>query len=262
MDSRIKTPDELKLHLGLPYLGMVPALTGKIGHDPLINNGVPANFSEAFRAIRTNVLFSTADEGPKVLVVTSSGPGEGKTLVATNVAVALAQSNQRVLIVDADMRKPRIHTVFNRKQSPGLSNLLVGNAKASQAVRNTSVPGLWAMPSGVIPPNPAELLGSKRFKELVTTLGQHFDWVILDTPPIMAVTDSSLAAHVATGVLFVVGSEMTSRQTAQRACEQLGNAKAKFLGAVLNRVDLEHNAYYYSQYYRREYAAYYGEAHA
>jgi succinoglycan biosynthesis transport protein ExoP len=258
MDSRIKTPDDLKAHLGLAYLGMVPALSGKIGHDPLINNGVPPNFSEAFRMIRTNVLFSSAEEGPKVLVVTSSGPGEGKTVVASNVAVALAQAHQRVLIVDADMRKPRIHTVFNRKQTPGLSNLLVGNAKASEAVRNTSVPGLWAMPSGLIPPNPAELLGSKRFKELVMTLGQHFDWVIVDTPPIMAVTDSSLAAHVATGVLFVVGSEMTSRHTAQRACEQLGNAKAKFLGAVLNRVDLEHNAYYYSQYYRREYVTYYG----
>src|SRR5206468_9114135 len=171
-DSRIKTPDELKVHLGLPYLGMVPALSGKSGHDPLINNGVPANFSEAFRAIRTNVLFSTADEGPKVLVVTSSGPGEGKTLVATNVAVAIAQATQRVLLVDADMRRPRVHGVFGHEQEPGLSNVLVGNAKASESVRNSNVPGLWVMPSGMIPPNPAELLGSKRFKEFITTLGE------------------------------------------------------------------------------------------
>ena len=102
------------------------------------------------------------------------------------------------------------------------------------------------MPAGVIPPNPAELLGSKRFAEVVSTLGQHFDWVLIDTPPVMAVTDSSLAAHAANGVVFVLGSEMTSRHTAQRALDQLGNAKAKFLGAILNRVDLKHHGYYYS----------------
>jgi capsular exopolysaccharide synthesis family protein len=135
--------------------------------------------------------------------------------------------------------------------------VLVGNAKASESVRNTNVPGLWAMPAGMIPPNPAELLGSARFKELMTTLGEHFDWVIIDTPPVMAVTDSAIVAHVANGVVFVIGSEMTSRQTAQRAIEQLGNARAKFLGAILNRVDLEHHGYYYSQYYRRDYADYY-----
>jgi capsular exopolysaccharide synthesis family protein len=257
LDSRLRTPDEIKAHLGLSCLGMVPALFEKDLHTPLMNNGVPANFAEAFRAIRTNVLFSSADEGPKVLVVTSSGPGEGKTLVATNVAVALAQANQKVLIVDADMRKPRVHAVFNHPQEPGLSNVLVGNAKASEALQNTSVPGLWAMPAGVIPPNPAELLGSKRFKEFVTMLGQHFDWVIVDTPPIMAVTDSSLAAHVATGVVFVVGSDMTSRHTAVRAREQLEKGNAKFVGAILNRVDLKHHGYYYSQYYRQEYATYY-----
>jgi succinoglycan biosynthesis transport protein ExoP len=257
LDNRIKTPEEVKAHLGLSFLGMVPALFDKNLTDPLMHNGVPANFSEAFRAIRTNVLFSSAEEGSKTLVVTSSAPGEGKTLVASNLAVALAQASQRVLIVDADMRKPRVHCVFGHVQEPGLSNVLVGNAKASEAVRNTDVPGLWAMPAGMIPPNPAELLGSKRFKEFVTTLGQHFDWVIIDTPPVMAVTDSVIAGHVAQGVVFVLGAEMTSRHTAQRAVEQLANGKAKFLGAVLNRVDLQHHGYYYSQYYRREYSNYY-----
>jgi capsular exopolysaccharide synthesis family protein len=115
------------------------------------------------------------------------------------------------------MRKPRVHSVFKQSQEPGLSNILVGNAKASDAVRTTGVPGLWTMPAGMIPPNPAELLGSKRFRELVASLGTHFDWVVIDTPPVMAVTDSAIAAHVATGVVFVIGSEMTSRQTAQRA---------------------------------------------
>jgi len=257
LDNRIKTPDEIKAHLGLPFLGLVPALFAKDLHDPLISKGVPANFSEAFRAVRTNVLFSSADEGPKVIVVTSAGPGEGKTLVASNLAVAMAQAAQRVLLMDADMRRPRVHSLFGIAQEPGLSNVLVGNAKPSDAVRITTVPGLWAMPAGMIPPNPAELIGSKRFKEFLGTLGQHFDFVIVDTPPVMAVTDSSIAAHVATGLIFVLGAEMTTRHTAQRAVEQLSHARPKFLGAILNRVDLQHQGYYYSQYYRREYAGYY-----
>jgi len=109
-----------------------------------------------------------------------------------------------------------------------------------------------------LPPNPAELIGSKRFKDFTTFLLQHFDWVIVDTPPVMAVTDASIAANLAHGVLFVVGAEMTSRRVAQRAVEQLALSQAKFLGVVLNRVDLENNAYYYSRYYRPEYGGYYG----
>ncbi|MBZ5558457.1 MAG: polysaccharide biosynthesis tyrosine autokinase [Acidobacteriia bacterium] len=257
LDNRIKSPDEIKQHLGLPFLGMVPALFDKSLENPLISNGVPNNFSESFRAVRTNVLFSSAADGGRSLVITSTGPGEGKTIVATNLAVALAQAGLRVLLVDADMRKPRVHMVFDKPQEPGLSNVLVGNAKASETVHAAAVPGLWVMPSGMHPPNPAELLGSKRFKDLLGSLTQHFDWVMIDTPPVMAVTDSSIVSHLATGVLFVVGAEMTSRHAGQRALEQLEHAQAKFTGVVLNRVDLKHNAYYYSQYYRREYSDYY-----
>lgn len=263
LDNRIKSPEEIRAHLGLPFLGMVPALFERAGAgDPLMNDGVPPSFAEAFRAIRTNVLFSSAADGPKTLVVTSTGPSEGKTLVSANLAVALAQTGQRVLLVDADMRRPRVHDVFQQPQEPGLSNVLVGNAKASETVRTTAVPGLWSIPAGMIPPNPAELLGSKRFAEFTTTLGEHFDWVIFDTPPVMAVTDSAIAAHVVGGVVFVLGSEMTSRQAALRSVEQLASAKAKFVGAVLNRVDLQHHGYYYSQYYRRQYGDYYSTARA
>jgi capsular exopolysaccharide synthesis family protein len=156
------------------------------------------------------------------------------------------------------MRKPRIHQVFEAGLTPGLSNLLVGNATASEAIHESATSGLWIMPAGTHPPNPAELLGSKRFKDFAAFLMQYFDWVIIDTPPVMAVTDASLAANLAHGVLFVVGSEMTSRRIAQRAVEQLEMGQARFLGAVLNRVDLKHNAYYYSRYYRADYGSYYG----
>lgn len=259
LDSRIKTPDDIRTHLGLPNLGMLPRLSEKSlnGLYPLISNGVPPNFSEAFRSVRTNVLFSTAQEGSKSIVVTSTGPGEGKSMVAGNMAVGLAQSGQRVLLVDADMRKPTVHEIFSIAQEPGLSNLLVGQSKASETVRKTSVSGLWVLPAGRTPPNPAELVGSSRFKDFIASLKEHFDWVLIDSPPVMAVTDASLIAHHATGVLFVVGAEMTSRHAAQRALDQLEQVQAKFVGAVLNRVDLDRNPYYYSQYYRREYAQYY-----
>jgi len=259
IDNCIKTPDEIKQNLGLAFLGMVPALFDENTKNPLINNGVPNNFGESFRAIRTNVLFSSAD-AQRSVVVTSTGPGEGKTVVAGNLAIALAQAGQRVLLMDADMRKPRVHEIFDQPQQPGLSNVLVGNAKASESVRQTAVPGLWILPAGMHPPNPAELLGSKRFKDFMTSLTQHFDFVVIDSPPVMAVTDASVVAHIASGVLYVVGAEMTSRHAAQRGLEQLEHARAKFIGAVLNRVDLKHHAYYYSQYYSRKYSSYYQSA--
>jgi capsular exopolysaccharide synthesis family protein len=264
MDNRIKSPDEIKAHLNLAFLGLVPAInTERIAHNaPLPNNGAPANFSEAFRSIRTNVLFSSAEAGSRSIAVTSTGPGEGKTLVASNLAAGLAQAGQRVLLIDADMRRPRLHTLFDQNQEPGLSNLLTGHAKASAAVSKSCIPGLWLMPSGALPPNPAELLGSQRFKDFIATLADHFDWVLLDTPPVMAVTDAALVAHCTTGVLFVVGCEMTNRHAAAEAIEQLLSAKAKILGAVLNRVNVERNAYYYSHYYKREYRDYYKSAGA
>lgn len=257
-DDRIKNPDELKKHLGVPFLGMVPALFDRTAGSPLLSESVPAVFSESFRSIRTNVLFSSTEEGGRFIVVTSSVPGEGKTVVSSNLSVALAQAGHRVLLIDADMRKPRVHEVFRCPSVPGLSDLLVGTINVSEGIRESATAGLWLMAAGTLPPNPAELIGSKRFKDFTAFLLQHFDWVIVDTPPVMAVTDSSIAANLAHGVLFVVGAEMTSRRIAQRAVEQLGLSQAKFLGAVLNRVDLENNAYYYSRYYRPEYGGYYG----
>jgi capsular exopolysaccharide synthesis family protein len=262
LDSRIKTPDEIHAYLNLPHLGLIPAIRHEEGTYPLLTGDVPAGFDEAFRALRTNVLFSSAQEGAHTVVVTSTGPGEGKSLVASNLATSLAQAGQRTLLIDADMRRPKVHMAFGFNQEPGLSNVMVASAKANEAVKKTTVSGLWVMTAGRIPPNPAELLGSQRFRDFQNSLRAHFDWIIIDTPPVMAVTDAALVAHYASGVLFVVGSEMTSRHAAKRAVDQLKQVKAKFVGAVLNRVDLEHNAYFYSPYYRREYAEYYSKSAA
>jgi capsular exopolysaccharide synthesis family protein len=259
LDNRIKTPQELKASVGIPFLGMVPMIVADKHAiaNPLLNNGVPQNFAEAFKTIRTNVLFSSADEGTRSLVVTSAGPGEGKSLVASNLAVAMAQAGQRVLLVDADMRRPRQHEIFGTEQEPGLSNLLAGNAKMVESVRKSTIPGLWLMHAGHIPPNPAELLGSKRYADFLSSLGQHFDWVIIDTPPVMVVADGSICANRATGVLFVVGADHTTRQAARAAIEQLSGANAHLIGSVLNRADVVRNPYYYSAYYRKEYSRYY-----
>lgn len=258
LDNRIKSPDEVKGYLGLPFLGMVPAVKFDDARgSPTINNGVPRHFAEAFRTIRTNVLFSSAEDGPRSVVVTSAAPGEGKTLVATNVAMSLAQVGARVLLIDADMRKPRVQELLELKPGPGLSNLLTGRAKASEAVRTTTVPNLHVLPSGPIPPNPAELLGSQRFKELLATLKEHFDWVIIDSPPVMAVTDAVLVGHRTNGVVFVIGSEMTNRNAALSALEQLDGVSAKLMGGILNRVKIDRHSYYYSHHYRKSYAAYY-----
>jgi len=258
LDNRVKSPEEIKRYLHLPFLGLVPALDSKhTARNALIHAEAPAPFAEAFRGIRTNVLFSSTEEGGHSVVVTSTAPSEGKTLVATNLAVALAQASQRVLLLDGDMRKPRVHEVFGQPRLPGLSNVLVGNAKASEAVRPGPVANLWLMPSGVTPPNPAELLASKRFKDFIATLEQHFDWVIVDSPPAIAVTDASVIAHVVQGVVFVVRCERTNKHTALTALDQLLSAKAKFLGGILNRVDVRRNPYYYAHYYKKSYTAYY-----
>ena len=259
LDNRIKSPQELKAHLGVPFLGMVPAVgKDKTGDDPLLSRAVPANFAEAFKSIRTNVLFSSAEDGMRSLVVTSSGPGEGKSIVSCNIAVALAQAGQRVLLMDGDMRRPRVHEIFACDQEPGLSNVLTGVAKSGEAIRRCpTVHGLWLLPSGHIPPNPAELLGSHRFRDFMGSLEEHFDWVVIDSPPVLVVTDSSIVANHASGVVFVVGSDKTSRQAARAAVEQLDAANARIIGSVLNRVNLARHQYYYSSYYRKEYSKYY-----
>ncbi len=259
LDSRIKSPEEIKAHLKVPFLGLVPSIRDKSASQ-LLSAGTPPGFSEAIRAIRTAVIFSSPDEKSRSLLVTSTSPHEGKTLVASNLAVALAQAGQRTLVIDADMRRPRMHEVFEYAQEPGLSNVLVADNDLSTAIRQTSIPHLSFMPAGHIPPNPAELLGSKRCDALLNGLAERFDWVIIDAPPVMAVTDAAVLAHQAGGVLFVIGSEMTARTAAATAISQLTTAQGRLIGAVLNGVDLQRHSYYYAPYHRKEYAAYHTTA--
>lgn len=255
LDNRIKTPDEIKSHLNLAFLGLVPVVSAKDtgGQPPLLDNGAPPAFAEAMRSIRTAVVFSSAADGARTIVVTSTAPSEGKTLVSTNLGSALGQAEQRTLVIDGDMRRPRVHEVFGCAQEPGLSNVLVGTAQLRAAIRQTSNPFLSVMPAGHIPPNPAELLGSAKYRRLLEELGQDYDWIVIDAPPVMAVTDASVVANGASGVVFVIGAEMTPRRNAQTAIEQLTAARAKIIGAVLNRVNVQRHSYYYAPYHRKDY---------
>lgn len=257
-DNRIKQPDEIRLHLAIPFLGILPAVSVKTRRAPVMGSeGVPPEFGEAVRMVRTNVLYASPHDGPRTLLVTSTRPGEGKTLVATNLAVAFARGGRRVLLIDADMRRPDVHPRFNLPREPGLSDVVVGAVQVSTAQRHSGTRGLWVLPAGRIAPNPAELLCSDRFDALVAHAKEHFDIIVIDSPPVLAVADAPILASKCSAVVFVVGAEMTRRDAARTALEQLVPAKARIVGAVLNRVDLKRQAYYYSQYYRREYSRYY-----
>lgn len=254
MDNRLRTPDDITYHLKLPHLGFVPLLpkSQEASGYALTSRSTPATFVDAFRVIRTNMLIASAGAGGQSVLITSAGLGEGRSLVAANLAVSLAQAGKRVLLVDADMRKPTIHRLFDLPQAPGLSDHLAGTARTSDAVHSASVEGLSVLSSGAQPPNPAELLGSPQFTSLLQTWQERFDWVVIDSPPVIAAADASVIAHATTGVLFVVGADMTSRHAARRAVDRLEGTQARFFGAVLNRADLEAHAYHYSQYHRRD----------
>jgi succinoglycan biosynthesis transport protein ExoP len=258
VDNRIKQPEEIRLRLGIPFLGILPVVSTKGRQAPLMGrDGVPPEFGEAVRVVRTNVLYASPHDGARTLLVTSTRPGEGKTLVATNLAVAFAASGRRVLLIDADMRRPDVHPRFNVPREPGLSDVVVRTVQVTTAQRHAGIKGLWVLPAGRTAPNPAELLSSERFDRLLADAKENFDIILIDSPPVLAVADAPILASKCSAVLFVIGAEMTNGKAARTALDQLVPANARILGAVLNRVDLNRQAYYYSDYYRREYSRYY-----
>jgi capsular exopolysaccharide synthesis family protein len=256
LDDTVKTPEDITRRLKLPFLGLVPAVKGNT--HPLLSQAVPHEFGEAFRALRTSLVFSSGVEGTRVIALTSAQPLEGKTTTACNIAIALAYGGSRVLLIDADMRRPSVSRTLDIENTIGLSHLLTGQATARQAIRPTGVKNMWVMTAGVTPPNPSELLASDRMKTLIASVQKGpFDWVLIDTPPVLAVTDCVIIAPWVAGVVFVIGSEMTQRRLSERAIETLMTSRPHVLGAVLNRVDIERNKYYYSRYYGYKYKNYY-----
>jgi len=189
------------------------------------------------------------DTTTKKIMITSSGPREGKSTTAANLAVSIAQSGKSVLIIDADLRNPTQHKLFELSNLEGLSSFLVQDQDSQVFIKETAIPGVSVLTGGPIPPNPAELVGSKRMKKLIEDVSERFDVVLLDTPPIIAVTDAAILAQEVDGVILVLASGEVNKDYAQRAKEQLDKVGAKILGAVLNKADMKTSDYYYYYYY-------------
>jgi capsular exopolysaccharide synthesis family protein len=235
----------------LPFLGLIPAVRGNQDRPVLSGS---SDFSEAIRALRTSLALSHRSTGSAIVVVTSAQPLEGKTTTACNLALALAYGGARVLLIDADMRRPGIHTGLGLDNVHGLADLLSDQATLTASVQRLAEPNLWVMTAGTTPSNPSELLASGKMDALMSQVETGpFDWVVIDTPPVLAVTDASIVTRWASGVAFVVGSEMTRSRLAERAIEMLSAARPSFIGAVLNRVDVSSNRYYYTQHYGSRY---------
>ncbi|MCY6484373.1 CpsD/CapB family tyrosine-protein kinase [Clostridium aestuarii] len=209
--------------------------------------------SEAFRTLRTNLQYSSFDNELKTILVTSAGPGEGKSTTAANLAISMVQSDKKVLIIDCDLRKPTVHKKFKLSNAYGLSNYLVGEISLNQAVKQYS-DNLYILTSGTKPPNPAEMVSSKRMKDFLETAKKEFDHIIIDSPPVIAVTDAQVLSTLVDGVLLVIASGTTEKEIALRAKELLLKVKANILGAILTKADFNSGkGYGYGYYY------YYGD---
>jgi succinoglycan biosynthesis transport protein ExoP len=260
MNDTIKTPEDVTRRLKLPFLGLVPSVRGD-KHPVLASTHVPHDFGEAFRSLRTSLMSRFTADGTKTLLVTSAQPLEGKTTTACNIAMALAYGGARVLLIDADMRRPGLHRPLQLTNERGLSQVLIGQARVRDVIQRTVDPNLLAITAGRTPPNPSELLASERMKTLLSNLSHGpFDWIVIDTPPVLAVTDAVILAPLVSGVTFVVGAEMTRRRLAERALDTIMSAHPRFAAVVLNKVDFARNKYYYSRYYGHQYKNYYAEA--
>jgi polysaccharide biosynthesis transport protein len=258
LDDTIKTPEDITRKLRIPFLGLVPSVRGD--KQPILSGPVPHDFGEAYRALRTSLVFTSGGEKTRVIAVTSAQPLEGKTTTACNLAMVLAFGGSRVLLMDADLRRPGVHKALKMNNTVGLSHLLVGQARVREAIQRTSDPNFCVMTAGRTPPNPSELLSSERMRQLIANLSEGpFDWVIIDTPPVLAVTDAVVVSPMVSGTVFVLGAEMTRRRLAERAVQMVLQTRPRVVGAVLNRVNFDRNKYYYSRYYGYQYKSYYGQ---
>ena len=277
LDDTIRTTEEVENLLRLPALAAIPTIDsmpkrrlllvgGNTAEDEesrsnselLINNDPRSSLAEAYRQLRTSILLSTAGHAPKSLLITSSLPSEGKTTTAVNTAISLAQTGAKVLVIDADMRRPRLHNVFGVSNAEGLSTILSSDLEEKDIlniIQYEKDAKLHLLPSGPIPPNPAELIGSEQMISLLKTMQANFTHVVIDSPPIASFTDGVLIASLVDGVILVVHSGKSSRQIVRRSRQLLQDIGAKVFGVVLNNVNLrsQDNYYYYQSYYHRDY---------
>jgi len=270
LDTTLKTPEQVERYLRVPNIGAIPSFAGlppkakgmtllpeengikKIGYGrELLGVANPYSLvGEAYRTFRTALMLSRAGAPPKTILFTSAHSAEGKTVSATNTAAMFAQTGARVLLIDGDLRKPRCHRVLALENTSGLTEVLTGTCEVQDVIRTTPVDGLSFMSAGSLPPNPTELLGSERMSQILAVVAQEHDVVIIDSPPVMPVSDALLLSTFVDGVVLVVNSLKTSKHHVKMACAKLEYARAKIFGVLLNEIDLKHPGYgHYSHYY-------------
>ena len=255
LDDTVKTPDDVSRVSGLSTLGAIARLKESGGTRQLIAwMRVKSPESEAYRTLRTNIQFSSVDNPIRSLLVTSSSPGEGKSTTTANLAVVLAQTGQRVVVVDTDLRRPVLHKVFGIPNNIGLTTALLAGESLSleDYLQPTEIDTLSVLTSGPIPPNPSELLGSHRMQHLIEVLAQAADIVIFDSPPVLAVTDAVVLGRQVDGVLVVADAGNTREHALAQAVAELQKTGANVLGVALNRLDTRRGGYYYYYYYSDE----------
>jgi len=290
LDNTVKGREEVEKLAGLPSLGVIPYLPpggikrkkrygfysgykysdsqqnpGKeesprdIKDIEFVNESFPKlSVSEDYRTVRTSILLSQTEAPPRTIAISSSLPQEGKTATVTNMAISFSQLEKKILVIDSDLRKPRLHRLFKIKNVGGLSGYLTGRVSIKGAIQKTSHENIWILPSGPIPPNPAELLNSERMKDLLEDMKEKFDVILLDTPPILAVVDALIVSTLADGMVFIIQAGKTARKPFLRAIEELKQAKTKIIGVVFNEVKFKEREYY-SPYYHYYRTGYYGD---
>lgn len=284
LDRTIKTPEEVEGELGVTCLGLLPTLAGRSvkagyygygrrrrsGHSTVPDKVTPelvvdeaplSNVAEAARAVRTNLMFMSPDDPIRTLLVTSAGPSEGKTTVACCIAIAIAHAGHRTLLVDCDLRKPRVHRVFHAPANVGVSTAVIDEKALDGAIVQTKIPNLSILPAGPMPPNPADLMHSARFRALISELRDKFDRVVIDSSPIAPVTDATILSAYVDATMIVVRAFTTKKEMARHALRALVDIGSKTAGIVLNAVDFSRHEYKYSTHYGRYgYGTPYGES--
>ena len=262
LDNTIKSPEDVEDYLEIPLLGVLSnvkiSFGGKSAPSELIAHEMPRSvFAEAVRSIRTSVMFSIIDTSRKLIMVTSATQGEGKTFLASNLASTIAQAGKNTLLVDTDLRKPRVNKVFSVEKNPGLCNYLIGEIELESIIKSTQVPNLSVVTCGNIPPNPSEIMQSAVMGKFCDTVRERFDIVIFDTPPSMTVTDAIVLSGIVDGVIITIKASSTVKNTIKRCISQIKTNKGEMLGAVVNSVDISRGGYYY-HYYAHYYKYGYG----
>jgi capsular exopolysaccharide synthesis family protein len=284
MNTTVRNVEDVNRFTQLPVLGVIPVLTdvahygkrsgirtielkaavmkdvgdsfellGDVSDKPVLADSMKvfSAAAEAYRMLRTSILLSTAGHPPKTMMVTSGQPGDGKTTTVFNVALALTQLKAEVLVIDCDMRKPRLHKLLQLQKGEGLSTLLASGGDPDQFIIRTPVRGLSVLPCGYVPPNPSELISSESMKELLRSLGERFDYVIIDAPPMISVSDPIILSTLVDGVILVVKSGESKGESVRRACQDLSAVGARVLGVTLNNLNIRKDGYDYYRNYRQ-----------